>query len=122
MLVSNFSIKNDTDMSASSANSSAADVRKVINYAIQLVCTGSPVGTAKLQISCDQPNANPMPDSNIVTVTNWTDLAGSTQSISAAGNVAWIVQNQGAAAVRVVYTKTSGTGTITSLRINTQGA
>jgi hypothetical protein len=91
----------------------------ICNFSIQLVFTGTPTGSLKLQCSNDEgaietniPNA---------TITNWTDIAGSTQAISAAGNHTWNVQNCGYRWVRFVYTATSGSGTITSARFNVKG-
>ena len=64
----------------------------IANYAIQLVFTGSPNGAFKLQASVDEPDKkNPAE----TTVTNWTDIADSTQTITASGDHMWTVENAG---------------------------
>lgn len=118
MLVNNVALTlSGTDMSAASITSNAINMSKVINIAIQVVFTGSPVGEWKLQGTCDPQSGL----GNQISVTNWTDIANSAQSISAAGNVGWNLSMQGWSAIRVVYTKTSGTGTVTVARMNSQG-
>lgn len=87
----------------------------VVNYSIQLVFSGSPIGVWKLQASNDetrlidgvQHSPNPV---------NWTDIVGSSQPISASGTHIWNVANEGYLWVRVVYTATSGTGSLDSAR------
>jgi hypothetical protein len=94
----------------------------IINYSIQLVFTGTPGGNFKLQCSVDpgRPTANSKePQSD--TVINWTDVADSAQSISAAGNHVWDVQNCGYTWVRVVWTQTSSTGSLDVARFQTKG-
>lgn len=93
----------------------------ICNYSIQLIFTGAPVGTFKLQASNDpgMPDGGQTPQA--ANVTNWTDITGSPQAISAAGNIMWNVENAGYTFVRVVYTVTSGTGTLTSARANVKG-
>lgn len=110
-----------TDMSGS-ITGTAIYLGHICNYSIQLVFTGSPSGTFKLQCSNDAGNPNgAVPPSLSSGVTNWTDIAGSSQVISAAGDITYQVENAGYAWVRVVYTFTSGTGTITSARVNVKG-
>lgn len=93
----------------------------ICNFAIQLVFTGSPVGTYKLQCSNDpgMPDGGMTPQAS--NVTNWTDIADSDQDISASGNIVWNVENAGYTWVRVSYTATSGTGSLTSARANVKG-
>lgn len=94
----------------------------IVNYSIQLVFTGSPVGTLSLQCSNDPgfPTGNsPVVQSS--NVTNWTIITGSSQAISAAGNVVWNVENAGYTWVRVDYVATSGAGSLTSARTNVKG-
>jgi hypothetical protein len=94
----------------------------IANYNIQLVFTGNPSGNFKLQISNDagNPNAPKEADRNFK-IENWTDMADSGQTISAAGNHSYEVQNAGHRWVRLVWTATSGSGTITSARFNAKG-
>ncbi len=97
-------------------------VGQTVNYAIQLVIAGTPTGTFKLQASIDagRPEAATEAD-RASAVTNWTDIADSSVSGSAAGDVMWDVANSGYLWVRVVYTFGSSTGTVTG-RISTKGA
>ena len=93
------------------------------DYAIQLVFTGSPVGTFKLQASNDA--ATEIEGNSILSVNplaNWTDITGSDQAIAAAGNHMWNVSDTGYSFVRVVYTRTSGSGSLTSARLYLKGA
>ena len=91
-------IKNDnlvlssTDMSAS-LTSNAIWLGHIANFAIQLVFTGSPEGAFKLQASNDE-GANDLKLAD-ASITNWTDIDGSTQAITEAGNHMWNVQNCG---------------------------
>lgn len=83
-------------------------------FSIQLLITGTIAGSVKLQGSDD-----PVPDSNFLattmTVTNWTDIVGSTQSITGAGTLTYNVSDSMFNFVRVIYTYGSGTGTITAI-------
>lgn len=94
-----------------------------VNYSIQLVFTGSPVGTFKLQCSDDPgnptlPGKQPQSD----TVVHWTDITDSIQAITEAGNHAWNVQNVGYLWVKVAYVRTSGTGALEVARMTIKGA
>ncbi len=108
------------DMSGTlTINSAITDLNQQYVYSIQAVYSGTPVGSLKLQASND-----------IVTlgagggqpaITNWTDISGSTVGISAAGNYLWNVSNFGYRWTRLVYTQTSGTGTL-NVVLNAKGA
>lgn len=96
------------DMSGT-ISSEAVDVAHLVAYSIQAVFTGSPVGVLKLQCSNDITD----PGSRTPFVpTNWTDIAGSSQSVSAAGDHAWNVLTAGYRFVRAVWTPSSGTGVL----------
>lgn len=94
---------------AASFNSDPVDVRNLIVGSIQIVFTGAPVGSVKLQSSndaiqfLDQPGIQPA-------ATNWTDVDSSTLAISAAGTIMYNLTSIGYDQLRVVYTRTSGTG------------
>lgn len=94
----------------------------ISNYAIQLVFTGTPSGNFKLQASNDVGHINSasedVQDNGLV---NWTDIAGSAQTISAAGDHMWTVENAGYNWVRVVWTQTASTGTLTSAHAYVKG-
>ena len=117
MLVTNYAVLSAADL-ASSQTSAPINLYQVYMYSIQSVITGSPVGSIKLQVSNDYnipqtPNGAPTP-------TNWTDVATSVTAINGATSILWEDPNTSYAWVRVVYTKTSGTGSL-SARINTRG-
>lgn len=82
----------------------------IANYSIQLVFTGTPSGSFKLQCSNDDSDPS-----------NWTDISGSSQTVSAAGSVTWNVENAGYKWVRVVYTFTASTGSLTVARCHIKG-
>lgn len=94
----------------------------IANFAIQLVFSGAPNGTFSLQVSNDPGstpyNQNPKSYQNVV---NWTDFDGSAQAIVEAGDHTWAVQNAGYNWVRVVWTATSGSGTLTDARAYVKG-
>lgn len=94
-------------------------VAHVFGYSIQMVITGNIEGTVKLQGSSD-----PVPDANFKVATfpvaNWTDIDCSSKLITGAGTLVYDVADVFYNWVRVVYTATSGTGTLT-IRLNTKG-
>jgi hypothetical protein len=89
-------------------------LEQIFGYAVQAVWTGTPNGSLKLQASCDAPGrdnqtSNGGPDD----VTNWTDIAGSTLAITGvAGNYMYNVTDAFYRYFRVVYTNTSGVGSL----------
>jgi len=107
-------------------NSQNIQVYNVYNYAIQIFFTGTPTGSFKLQSSCDSA-INALSSGNYGGTNapvNWTDIANSTFTVAAAGNVEWNVSDPGYNWVRVVYTDTSGgtsTAIITSATFNGKG-
>jgi len=111
------------DLSAS-RTSQAIGIQHVVNYAVQLVFTGTPAGNFKLQGSCDEGNPTANTEATrSVDIVNWTDVADTTLTVSAAGNIMYDVTNAGYNWFRVVYTAT-GAGTtpvLTSARFNTKG-
>lgn len=102
------------DMSAATVNSIGINLQQLSTWCIQAVFTGSPSGTFKIQVSCDMVvvGTGADPASNVV---NWTDYTGSSQVISAAGNFLWDTSDAGYQWVRLVYTKTSGTGSLNAV-------
>jgi|GEM_PF-2192117 len=96
---------------ASSQNSDPINCDYIDTLAIQAVLTGtSPTGTLKLQGSCDvgTRTLDNNPANNAVT--NWTDVSGSSQAISATGNYMFNISDMSWKWLRVVWTFTSGTG------------
>lgn len=94
----------------------------IAHYSIQLVFTGTPAGTFKLQASNDEGSPHAAGDAAKYSgVSNWTDVADSSQVVAAAGNIMWDVQNASYNWVRVVYTRSSSTGTLTVGRAYVKG-
>jgi len=92
------------DMSTATITSTTVDVGRTSQYSIQAVYTGSPVGSIQINASNDYPCGG---------ATNWT-LAPPTAAVavSAAGNNMWNVSYGNYNCLQVVYTKTSGSGTL----------
>lgn len=96
----------------------------IANYAIQLVFTGTPVGSFKLQASNDVGQINSEgATTQVAGVTQWTDITDSALSVTAAGDIMWTVENAGYTWVRVVWTATGGSSspTLTSARCYVKG-
>jgi hypothetical protein len=99
------------DMSQSFITSSITGIQYLDNIGIQLNWTGTPIGSFSFQVSIDHAQDN---RGNVTVVGNWVTLAVS-PTIAAAGtsDQAYVDINQtGATFIRVLYTKTSGTGTL----------
>ena len=102
-------------------NSQAMQTWDVFTFAIQVVFTGTPTGSFKLQCSCDNISQKGGATLPLYAPVNWTDIAGSPQSVTSGGSVVWNVSDIGYNYVRVVYTDTSGgtsTAVITSSLFN----
>lgn len=96
-------------------NSSAIPLYQIYGYSIQAVYTGTPTGAFKLQGSSDPvPQAGSPSITAAPTPVNWSDIANSSESISAAGNFMWNVFDVMYNWVRLVYTDSSG-GTSTAI-------
>jgi Flp pilus assembly protein TadG len=107
---------------ATDAESPAIYLGDVYMCAIQIIFTGSPTGTFSLQASCDPGNSNATTESQrSASVVNWTDVTGSNQAVTSDGNHMWRLDVVAYRWVKVKYESTSGTGSLTSVRINTKG-
>lgn len=93
--------------------SGAYDLNQMAMYAVQAVYSGNPTGTILLQASCD-------PVSLSSQVVNWTTIANSSVSISSAGSSSWNYSLIGYRWVQVVYTFSSGSGTL-NVSLNAKG-
>jgi hypothetical protein len=113
------SIGSGTDASVSQ-QSEAVDLNYRYGVAFQAVFTGSPVGTISLQGSCDYGARNPQQAGGNYQIVNWTDIANSSASVTGAGTVSWNFQGSFYKWIRVIYTASSGSGTI-SIRANSKG-
>lgn len=99
------------DMSQASITSSVTNIQYLDNIGIQLNFTGVPVGTFAVQVSADYLQDD---YGNVQNAGNWIPLTLS-PSPAASGAAAQIyldLNQLSAPWIRVVYTKTSGTGTL----------
>lgn len=106
-------INGDGDMSAD-ITSPVTDIRFIDNVALLLKWTGTPVGTFAVQGSVDYVAALPNA-SRVANAGTWTSLTLS-PTPSAAGSADHVLIDLPALGfpfIRVVYTRTSGTGTLT---------
>lgn len=106
---------NSGDMSQTSVTVGPLDIRNSAGWALLLTATGAPVGNYQVQACIGYPKASQAPGGE-----DWSSWpfvnVGSTVAVSAAGNTLLDAANyagaQNASAIQVVYTKTSGTGTL----------
>lgn len=90
---------------------------------IQLNWTGTPSGTFKVQCSNDagQTTDSGNPDS-VTGLNNWTDITGATAAAGgAAGSAVFDITTQ-VRWVRVVYTFSASTGTLTNAQAHSKGS
>jgi hypothetical protein len=101
----------DAGSMGANITSAITEIRNQDNVGIQLNWTGTPVGTFSVQVSIDHAqDAN----GNVTVPGSWTSLALN-PAITAAGgpDTAYIDLNQMSASyIRVVYARTSGSGTL----------
>ncbi len=94
---------------------------QIFMLAIQTAWTGTPVGTFKLQGSCDSPPNQNQISTSPPTITNWTDITTTQAAGGAAGNYMWNLADVGYRYARLVYTNASSTGVITVAQANLKG-
>lgn len=97
------------NMASAELDSLAVDGLSYVQFSVQAVFTGSPVGTLKLQ-TCDDNVSDP----TTIPSSHWVDYTGSSSAVSAAGNFSWHLTDGGYRWVRMVYIKTSGTGSLSA--------
>lgn len=99
---------------ASTIHSNGQELSDMIVGAIQAEWSGSPIGIISLQVSNDNVPISPTiggdPAANVV---NWSDYTNSATAVSGAGNFMWNMTLMGFKWARVIYTRTSGTGSLT---------
>jgi len=96
--VYNIQIVTNGDMSQSTVTSDVIDLSRTDGYAVYAEWTGSPNGVIELQASLDG--------------NTWVTITGSPSIITTAGNFMWNVGDVFYDKVRVLYIKTSGSGTL----------
>lgn len=94
----------------------------IAQYAIQLTFSNDPDGIFTLQCSNDagHPNAQSKAEQS-ADVVNWTDIAGSSQTVTETGNIVWNAENVGYTWVRVVWAANAGAGTLETARAMMKG-
>ena len=120
----NYPIPLSTTTMNTTITSPACQLYNIYGYAIQIVWTGTPTGTLKLQVSSDPVPQGPPNVIPPFEPTHWSDLTDSPFAITAAGDYMWNVYDVMYNWVRLVYTDASGgtsTASITSLVINCKG-
>lgn len=104
-----YQVVTNGDMSAS-ITSSPTNARYLDNVTYQADFTGSPVGVFTVQVSGDY--AQDM-EGNVTNAGSWVDYPLTSTLSTGAGSPAYADLNQlGSFWVRLVYTRTSGTGTL----------
>lgn len=109
-----YTIISNGDMSQSSLTSLATNIQFMDNVCIQLVWTGTPSGAFTIQGSLTHQQDS---QGNIINAGTWTDLSLSPAPV-AAGSASSILIDMNQLSfpwIRVTYTKTSGTGTLTAV-------
>lgn len=106
------------DMS-SDLESIGIDLNQIVACSIQAVFTGSPVGILKLQVSNEilppaASNSNPISSNPAANVVNWTDVTASMVAVASDGNFVWDLPQMGFKWIRLVYTHTSGSGSLSA--------
>ena len=103
------------DLSAT-GNSLPVEIMFLNGYSIVASWTGTPTGTLTLEGSNNAWNEDALIPSqaNASTSATWVAINGSSTSLTgAAGSYMWNASDQNFQAVRVKYTRTNGTGTLT---------
>jgi hypothetical protein len=117
--IKNFELEVDgTDMQADIV-SDAVYVSRSFAFSAQLVFTGSPNGTLKVQASLDDGAGEN--DLSNPTITNWTDV--DSQSITSAGSHIFNLSDFGHRWIRIAWTDSSSgsPSTLTVYRANVKG-
>lgn len=107
-----YSVINAVSMAAS-ITSSVTDVRYLDNLLYQVIWTGTPTGTFDLQCSLDYQVGS---GSTVLNSGTWSSIPLSSvvnPSGSASNTIIYIIEMP-APFLRLVYTRTSGTGTLTA--------
>lgn len=95
------------DMSQASITSAVTSIQFLDNISIQLNFTGSPVGIAAVQVSAD--HSQDM-FGNVTVAGNWVTV--SSASMVGGSPIYFDLNQLSAPFIRVVYTRTSGSGTL----------
>lgn len=96
----------DAQSLGASFNSAPILLEHIQLAAIQIINTGTPSGEFKLQGSCTPVEGGATPE--------WSDISGTVITVSAAGDILYNITDIGYDQMRVVYTRTGGTGACTA--------
>jgi hypothetical protein len=95
------------DLSQATVASSVIGIKYLDNVSIQCNLTGAPVGSLAIQTSTDHDEDD---KGNVLAAGNFVSYTSA--SISASGNVVFDLNQVAAPFVKILYTKSSGTGAI----------
>jgi hypothetical protein len=91
-------------------NSTPVNLENMSGFSVTAICTSSATGTGKLQ--CHN-GRSVIGDGSDLPASGWVDVAGSSQTVSSTA-ATWNVTNAFYRWMRVAYSNSSGTGTITA--------
>lgn len=114
-LFNDFIVGGDSGVSgdmSSTITSLPVNIDEAVSYSFQAVMTGTPVGTISLL------GSNDTVLSSAAGPVNWTTISDSVSSVTGPGTVLINVELPAYSYVHMVYTPISGTGTMTSAKIN----
>lgn len=99
------------DMSQSTITSAVTNIQYLDNIGVQLNFTGTPTGNFSVQVSADYAQDS---SGNVTNAGNWIalSLSPSPAATGSGSNIYIDITEISAPWIRVVYTKTSGTGTL----------
>lgn len=105
-MLRNFAVDSAVSLASSSNGSSVGIQTNYNGFSMQAVISGSSSlnGTLKLQAAIDSGD----------TPTNWADIAGTTAAVTADGVTMWNIGRHHFRWVRIVFTRTAGSGTMTT--------
>lgn len=118
--IMNAALGNSTLPASGTQTSIGVEVNQLYDLSIQAMWTGAPVGTFTIEVSNDivpiKPIVgNPVGPDPAANVVNWSTYTGSAVlTTGTSGNWMWITQLAPYKWVRLKYTATSGTGTVTA--------
>lgn len=116
----NFQLLSAGDMSGDITTNPVLVDQFDAGFCIHAVTTSTGTGTLKVQASCDLGDVDT--DGPVgASITNWVDVTGATASVTGAGSYMINCSNQHYRWARLVYTRSSNSGTMT-IRVNGKGA
>ena len=103
----------DGDMSQATLTSAVTNIQFLDSIGLQLSWTGAPVGSFEIQISADYEQDD---NGNVLNAGHWIPLALTPSPTTAVGSPIFVdITLTAAPWIRVVYTRTSGSGVLNSV-------